>query len=145
MKYVILDERLKNLPIMPNKGDAGIDLRCCEFATIYLEPGETKLVKSGLKFAIPKGWVGKLYPRSGWGVKKGLILGNTVGIIDSIYRGELLIALKNNGQEDIVIEPMDRVAQMVVTVHLNYERIQQVEELDETERGESGFGDSGIK
>lgn len=145
MKYKITDERLKGLKIHPSNGDAGIDLRACIDEALTIQPNEQVLINSGLQFAIPKGWVGKVYPRSGLGTKKGLVLANTVGIIDSTYRGNVFMPVKNKGKNPIVIEPMDRIVQMVVAPHFNYYEMHEVGELCTTERGESGFGDSGVK
>ena len=145
MNYKIIDKRLYDYPLQPKDGDAGIDLRACIDKPIRVATGETVLVQSGLQTAIPKLWVGLLFPRSGLGVKRGLVLGNTVGVIDSSYRGEILIAVTNRKKEYIAIAPMDRIAQLVLVPHYNYEALRNVDMLDDTARGSSGFGDSGVK
>jgi dUTP pyrophosphatase len=145
MNYKIIDERLHDYPLQPKDGDAGIDLRACIDKPIRVATGETVLVPSGLQTAIPKLWVGLLFPRSGLGVKHGLVLGNTVGVIDSSYRGEILIAVTNRKEEYIVITPMDRIAQLVLVPHYNYDSMFNVNSLDDTERGSKGFGASGVK
>jgi len=143
MKIKLLENDLNAYDIKPTReGDAGIDLRCCN-KDVEIYPGETKFLNSGIAVAIPEGWVGQLYPRSGLGVKKGLTLANTVGIIDANYRGEILIAAKNTGGAVIEIDYLDRIAQLVVLPHLNYSHSEIVDELDSTERGDKGFGSSG--
>ena len=143
MKYRITDKRIKE--ITPNKGDAGIDIRACIDRTLIIDVGEQALIDSGLQVAIPEFWVGKVYPRSGLGTKKGAVLANTVGIIDSIYRGNVLVMLKNKGKEPLIIEPMDRIVQMVVVPHYDYSLLEEVRELSSTERGSGGFGSTGEK
>ena len=143
MKIKLLENDLNDYDIKPTReGDAGIDLRCCN-KEVEIYPGETKFINSGIAVAIPEGWVGQLYPRSGLGVKKGLTLANTVGIIDANFRGEILIAAKNTGRDIIEINYLDRIAQLVVTKHYHYPYICIVDELDSTERGDKGFGSSG--
>ena len=102
-------------------------------------------VKTGIKVAIPEHWVGLIIPRSGMGVKQGLALGNTVGCIDSNYRGELIIPITNRSVQMFDIKPMDRVAQLVIVPHYEYSKLEQVDELDATDRGTNGFGSSGIQ
>lgn len=130
-----------NLPV-PSKqeGNAGYDLRCSESFT--LEPWDTRKVGCGWKFAIPEGYVGLVFPRSGLG-SKGLILANTVGVIDSSYRGEVIMALANAGGQNFNFNVGDRVAQMVIVPCLHVEM--EEGSLDATDRGESGFGDSGVE
>jgi len=145
MKYKITDERLKKYKIHPKEGDAGIDLRACIGSSIEIQPNEQVMIDSGLRFEIPKFWVGKVIPRSGLGTKKGLVLGNTIGVIDASYRGNVFIPVKNKGKTSITIEPMDRIVQMVVVPHYDYDNMTETDELSETVRGESGFGGSGVK
>ena len=145
MKIKLLENDLNAYDIKPTReGDAGLDLRCCNRG-VEIYPGETKFINSGIAVAIPNGWVGQLYPRSGLGVKKGLVLGNTVGIIDSNYRGEILIAVKNTGKELIAIDYLDRIAELVITPHYKLNNLMIVDELDSTNRGDKGFGSSGDK
>lgn len=150
------------LPTKAHPTDAAYDL--CAMEDVTLRPGEFKMVGSGLAFAIPQGWCGAVYPRSGLGCK-GLVLKNTVGIIDSHYRGEVMLPLFNNnpthwwewcydkffprehgGHEPkgtIHIHKGDRVAQMRIEL-VPESTMQEVDELDETDRNQGGFGSSGI-
>lgn len=145
MNYKIIDERLYDYQIYPKDGDAGIDLRACVDETTVIPVGEQLLISSGIQFAIPKLWVGAVTPRSGLGTKKGTVLANTVGVIDSTYRGVVFIALKNKGTKPLLIRPMERIVQMVVVPHYDYSLMTGVDNLDDTERGSSGFGSSGVK
>ena len=131
-----------DLPAYAYEGDAGLDLRSNEDVT--LEPFERRLVSTGLAIAIPEGYAGFVQPRSGLALKQGLSMVNTPGLIDSHYRGELKIcAINLDPRTPIHIHKGDRIAQLVIqqvpTVHL-----QEVEELDETDRGAGGFGSSGV-
>ena len=144
MEYKVLDKRLLKTPLMPQIiGDAGLDLRSCSSETVTIKKGKSVLISSGIAVAIPKNWVGLMLPRSGLGIKFGLVLGNTVGVIDSNYRGEILMSVKNTGDKALNIEPMSRITQLVVVPHYDYSKLELVEELDSTERGGNGFGHSG--
>ena len=143
MKIKIIDERLFDLPPTKNEGDAGMDLRCCVDKDFYLHPGQERLVPSGLAIKPPTHHCGLVVPRSGMG-SKGLVIGNLTGVIDESYTGEILIKLWNRNMEGrpIHIKAMERVAQLLIVPAIHYD-IEIVSELEETERGNSGFGSSG--
>jgi dUTP pyrophosphatase len=130
------------LPIHETKGSAGMDLRACLDTPITLMPGERGLIPTGLSIELPQGFEAQVRARSGLAIKHGVGLVNGVGTIDSDYRGEIKIALINLGQDSFVINNGDRIAQMVVS---RYETVEweRVDQLDETERGEGGFGHTG--
>ena len=123
-----------------HEGDAGADLRSCEFATIL--PGEIQLVHTGLSLEIPKGYEGQVRSRSGLALK-GIIVANSPGTIDSNYRGEVGVILTNISKENFKISPGDRIAQLVIALVTTAEFI-VVDTLEETERGSNGYGSSGI-
>ena len=129
---------------LPREGDAGIDLHAHIKMPYTLHTGCIKTVPSGIAVAIPEGWVGLVFPRSGLG-SKGLVLGNLTGVIDSSYRGEIQIPLWNRNHDNwpFVIEPMMKVAQLVIVPHWDNSSFEFVEELNETERGTNGFGSTG--
>lgn len=142
-----IDDRLTQSMLMPfHPGDAGIDLRACIHNVEKILPNEIKKIPVGIKTAIPKGWVGLIFPRSGEG-SNGMHLANVVGVIDPTYRGQVFVKIKNRSDDEsrmMVINPMDRIAQLVVVPHFDYETIVfTTGELDDTVRGSSGFGDSG--
>ena len=122
------------------EGSAGMDLCSLEHKTIL--PRTVELVNTGLKVAIPKGYAGLLLPRSSLGLKKGLMLMNSVGLIDSDYRGEIMCMFYNTRSEMVTITPEERVAQLVVVPVLTLDWV-VVDDLDSTERGEGGFGSTG--
>lgn len=123
---------------------AGMDLRANLSQPITLRPMERCLVPTGLFIALPKGYEAQVRPRSGLALKKGVTVLNSPGTIDADYRGEICVILINLSSEDFVIEDGERVAQMVVARHETVEW-EQVEALDSTERGEGGFGHTGVK
>lgn len=160
MKVKIIDSRISFESLIPKRaGDAGMDLRAAMppkqrdldgevsnlYTTMVLRPQEQSLVPSGIQVAIPIGFVGLLLPRSGLGVRFGIGLGNTIGVIDSNYRGEIIMALRNNGDKEFTVNPLDRIAQLVVVACLDLRDVELVDELDDTERGSDGFGSSGVK
>ena len=143
------------MPAKAHPSDAAYDL--CSMEDVTLLPQEYKMVGCGLAFAIPQGWCGMVYPRSGLGCK-GLVLKNTVGIIDAHYRGEVMLPLFNNNEMrhdggyiaymknrngTIHVHKGDRVAQMRIEL-VSESTVQEVDELDETDRSQGGFGSSGI-
>ena len=130
------------LPAYQTKGAAGLDLYCKTDNRIVIEPKKTVKVDTGVKVQIPEGYFGAIYPRSSTGVKKKIMLANTVGIIDSDYRGEIMIYLYNYGEEEQTIENGDRIAQLVIQPYEQFE-IEAVDSLDNTDRGEGGFGSTG--
>ena len=142
----VLDPRISkefSLPDYQTDGSAGIDLQACIDKSIELEPGMTELVPSGIAIHInDPSLAAILLPRSGLGHKKGLVLGNLVGLIDSDYQGQVYISCWNRGKETILIEPGLRLAQMVF-IPVEQVQFRVVEEFDESERGDGGFGHTG--
>lgn len=140
----ILDPRMRDqLPQYGTAGAAGLDLRACLDGPLELEPGKTVLVSTGLAIHIANpGFAAMVLPRSGLGHKNGIVLGNLVGLIDSDYQGQLMVSLWNRGGTTFRIEPMDRIAQMII-VPVMQVRLNIVESFDESERGAGGFGSTG--
>lgn len=138
-----LDPRAK-LPVYGSADAAGADLCALTDDDITLAPGETTFVHTGLAAAIPQGYVGLVCARSGLASKQGLAPANKVGVVDADYRGELMVALHNHSGEARVIHNGDRIAQMVILPYLTADFVLS-EELDETERGEGGFGSTGMQ
>jgi len=143
----MLDLKIKKLnsnATTPTYGSvfaAGADLYSCE-EEITLMPGETRLIHTGLVMEIPEGYVGLIYARSGIATKRGLAPANKVGVIDSDYRGEIMVALHNHSDSAAKIDAKERIAQIVITPYLAVNYI-EAEELNETERGTGGFGSTG--
>ncbi|MDR3770529.1 MAG: dUTP diphosphatase [Sutterella sp.] len=142
----VLDERMRaHLPAYATPGSAGLDLRALLDAPITIAPGETVLVRTGLAIHIgAPGYAAVILPRSGLGHKKGIVLGNLVGLIDSDYQGELMISTWNREQEPFVLEPFERLAQLVV-MPVVQPQFKLVDEFVESERGTGGFGSTGTK
>lgn len=142
----VLDERMRaHLPAYATPGSAGLDLRALLDAPITIAPGETVLVRTGLAIHIgAPGYAAVILPRSGLGHKKGIVLGNLVGLIDSDYQGELMISTWNRGQEPFVLEPFERLAQLVV-MPVVQPQFKLVDEFVESVRGTGGFGSTGTK
>ena len=138
-----LDPRAK-LPVYGSPDAAGADLYALTAGPVAIPPGRTALIHTGLALAIPQGYVGLVCARSGMACKRGLAPANKVGIIDADYRGEVMVFLHNHGDEPQVVEPGDRVAQLMVVPYLAA-RFVQADGLDGTERGSGGFGSTGIK
>ena len=130
------------LPSFGSEGAAGADLYACLEHDVTILPGETVFVPTGLAMELPRGYAGLVYARSGMACKRGLAPANKVGVIDSDYRGEFIVALHNHGGETRTVSHGDRIAQLVVTPVLR-PRYVQVDTLDETQRGEGGFGSTG--
>lgn len=130
------------LPTRGSEQAAGYDLRACLPGDVTIAPGATVLVGTGLAFALPQGYFGGIFARSGLSVKQGLRPANCVGVIDSDYRGECKVALHNDSAEPRTIAPGDRIAQLVVLPYLPVS-FTEVSELDSTSRGEGGFGSTG--
>ncbi len=122
--------------------DAGLDLHAAEGLTI--KSGEYKLIKTGLKIAVPKGYAAFVYPRSGLALKKGVTVLNADGVIDSGYRGEIGVILINHGPEDFEININDRIAQLIIQ-KVNIIEWNEVDNLSESQRGDGGFGHTGLK
>jgi dUTP pyrophosphatase len=140
----VLDARMaEQLPAYATPGSAGLDLRACLDAAITLEPGQTALVPTGLAIHIADpGLAALILPRSGLGHKHGIVLGNLVGLIDSDYQGQLMVSCWNRGSTTFVIQPMERIAQLVL-VPVVQATFRRVDEFDESERGAGGFGSTG--
>ena len=133
------------LPTYGSAGAAGADLYALpEGEPITIAPGETVFIHTGLAMAIPEGYVGLNFARSGLASKRGLAPANKVGVIDSDYRGELMVALHNHGSVPQTIEPGDRVAQFLIMPVIQADFC-EVDTLDETDRGSGGFGSTGTK
>lgn len=138
-------KKLNDNAIIPTRGSekaAGYDLYAAEEASI--KAGETVKIGTGIAVAIPDGYFGGIYARSGLATKEGLRPANCVGVIDSDYRGELIVSIHNDSSVDRIIEKGERMAQLVVQPYLSVE-FEEADELDETERGDGGFGHSGKK
>jgi dUTP pyrophosphatase len=140
----ILDERIRGmLPQYGTPGAAGLDLRACLDAPLELKPGASQLVPSGIAIHIADpGYAAIVLPRSGLGAKNGIVLGNLVGLIDSDYQGQVFVSLWNRGQAAFTIQPMDRIAQLVV-VPVQQVEFNLVEEFSASSRGAGGFGSTG--
>ncbi len=140
----ILDPRVGGqLPHYATPGSAGLDLRACLDEAVTLNPGETRLVPTGLAIHLADpGHAAMILPRSGLGHKHGVVLGNLVGLIDSDYQGELMVSVWNRGQESFTIQPFERIAQMVI-VPVVQARFRLVQAFEESHRGEGGFGSTG--
>lgn len=136
--------RLGYIPVVPYAGDAGLDLAFTpeDGMSVPLRPGQLVMAQTGIALAIPEGYAGLVLPRSGLG-KIGIRPRNTPGLIDSGYRGEVIVLLENAGSSNHAIAPGDRIAQLVIVPVLT-PTVEIVAELDETERGEQGFGSSGV-
>jgi dUTP pyrophosphatase len=140
----ILDPRMHDqLPAYATAGSAGLDLRACIDAPLTIEPGQTVLVPTGLAIHLADpGYAAMILPRSGMGHKNGIVLGNLVGLIDSDYQGQLMISTWNRGQASFTLQPMDRLAQLVVVPVLQV-GFNVVNEFGASDRGEGGFGSTG--
>jgi len=140
----ILDERIReHLPAYATSGSAGLDIRACIADPITLRPGESALIPSGIAIHVADpGYAAILIPRSGLGHKHGIVLGNLVGLIDSDYQGQVFVSCWNRGREPFVVNPLERIAQMVIVPVAQVE-LNIVETFDESRRGEGGFGSTG--
>jgi dUTP pyrophosphatase len=140
----ILDERIRGLlPHYATTGAAGLDLRACVDAPLILQPGDSQLVSSGIAIHLgDPGHAAMVLPRSGLGAKSGIVLGNLVGLIDSDYQGPLMVSLWNRGKAPFTIQPLDRVAQLVVVPVVQVE-FDVVEDFAASARGAGGFGSTG--
>ena len=144
MKIKIVNKSKHPLPEYATPGSAGMDLRANIDAPITLAPGERKLIPTGIYIALPVGYEAQVRPRSGLALKYGIGLANMLGTCDADFRGEIGVILINLGQEDFVVNDGERIAQMVIAKHERAEW-EIVEELDETERGEGGYGHTGVR
>lgn len=148
MNNTVRVKKLTEGAILPKYGSvsaAGADLYACtDGKTLNIEAGKTEFVHTGIALEIPDGYVGLIYARSGTACKRGLAPANKVGVIDSDYRGEIMVALHNHSSETQSIEDHERIAQLVIAPYYTASFIES-EELDDTERGEGGFGSTGKK
>ncbi len=145
MKFSMKIKKLKESALLPTYGSefaAGADLYACEEEPVVIEAGQTKLIHTGLAMEIPEGMVGLIYARSGLASKRGLAPANKVGVVDSDYRGEILVALHNHGGEAQHVAQGERIAQMVFAPYYTAD-FSEVESLEETNRGTGGFGSTG--
>jgi dUTP pyrophosphatase len=142
----VLDPRLLDqLPYYATPGSAGLDLRACIEAPITLNPGESTLVASGIAIHLDNpAYAAMVLPRSGLGHKHGIVLGNLVGLIDSDYQGQIFVSVWNRGQVEFTIQPMERIAQMIVVPVLQVE-FNVVPDFVASTRGDGGFGSTGKK
>ena len=140
----ILDPRVKEkMPAYATASSAGLDLRAMLDEPLTLAPGETKLIKTGLAIHLADpGYAALILPRSGLGHKHGIVLGNLVGLIDSDYQGELMVSTWNRGKDSFTIEPMERIAQLVI-VPVVQMQMNIVEDFQASDRGAGGFGSTG--
>jgi dUTP pyrophosphatase len=140
----ILDQRLKDSPPhYATPGAAGLDLRACIEAPIKIHPGETHLVPTGMAIHLADpGLAAMILPRSGLGHKHGIVLGNLVGLIDSDYQGEIFVSTWNRGKEPFTLNPLDRLAQLVVVPVVQVD-FKVVDEFEQSQRGAGGFGSTG--
>lgn len=144
LEVKILDERVRGmLPQYGTPGAAGLDLRACLDKELVLEPGQSTLVPTGIAIHIgDPGYAAMILPRSGLGAKHGIVLGNLVGLIDSDYQGPLMVSLWNRGQAKFAVQPLDRIAQLIV-VPVMQVGFEVVEEFAASARGAGGFGSTG--
>ena len=140
----ILDSRLKSSPPhYATPGAAGLDLRACIEASLTIAPGETRLVPTGMAIHLADpGLAAMILPRSGLGHKHGIVLGNLVGLIDSDYQGQIFVSTWNRGKEAFTLNPLDRLAQLVVVPVIQV-AFNVVDDFEESHRGEGGFGSTG--
>lgn len=140
----VINKGKQPLPAYATEQSAGMDLRADIEHPVTLKPLERRLIPTGLHIALPQGYEAQVRPRSGLALKHGITVLNTPGTIDADYRGEIGVVLVNLSNEDFVVNPGERVAQMVIA---KYEQavLQTVDTLDETERGEGGYGHTGVK
>lgn len=142
----ILDARMReHLPAYATPGSAGLDLRACLDAPLELAPGRTELIRTGLAIHLrDPGYAALILPRSGLGHRHGIVLGNLVGLIDSDYQGELMVSTWNRGNTVFRIEPMERIAQLVI-VPVVQAAFEIVDDFDASSRGAGGFGSTGSR
>jgi len=140
----VLDPRMADaLPAYATAGSAGLDLRACTDGPLVIEPGQSVLIPTGIALHIgDPGLAAMILPRSGLGHKHGIVLGNLVGLIDSDYQGPLMVSCWNRGQAAFTVQPMDRIAQLVI-VPVVQARFRVVQEFNASDRGEGGFGSTG--
>ena len=144
MKIQVVNKGHQPLPQYATPQSAGMDLRANLEEPITLKPLERRLIPTGLHIALPAGYEAQVRPRSGLALKKGITVLNTPGTIDADYRGEIGVLLINLSQDDFIVNDGERIAQMIIARHEQGEFV-EVDVLDETERGEGGYGHTGVK
>ena len=144
LQIQVVNKGHQPLPQYATEQSAGMDLRANLEAPITLKPMERRLIPTGLHIALPKGYEAQVRPRSGLALKKGITVLNSPGTVDADYRGEVGVLLINLSQEDFVVNDGERIAQMIIARH-EQGVFEAVEVLDETERGEGGYGHTGVK
>ncbi len=147
MQQTVNVKKLNEKATLPTYGSefaAGSDLYACIDGAITIKAGTTEFIKTGLAMEIPVGFAGLIYARSGLACKKGLAPANKVGVVDSDYRGEIMVALHNHSNEDVTVEHGERIAQLVITPYLTA-IFNETDELNDTVRGKGGFGSTGQK
>lgn len=144
VKIKVVNTGHQPLPAYATSQSAGLDLRANIEAPITLHPMERRLVPTGLHIALPDGYEAQVRPRSGLALKHGITVLNTPGTVDADYRGEIMVLLVNFSNEDFVVKDGERIAQMVIAQYAKA-TFESVEVLDETERGEGGYGHTGVK
>ena len=141
-------KKLNENAVTPTRGSiqaAGWDLYTCIDEPVWIQPHETVKIGTGIALAIPDGYYGAIYARSGLATKQGLRPANAVGVVDSDYRGEVIVALHNDSENPQSVVPAERIAQLVICPYAFVYEWEEVNELDETDRGEGGFGSTGLK
>lgn len=140
----VLDARIReNLPHYATPGAAGLDLRACLEAPLVLEPGDSRLVPTGIAIHLGNpGYAALVLPRSGLGARHGIVLGNLVGLIDSDYQGQIIVSVWNRGRGAFTVQPLERIAQLIV-VPVQRVEFEVVEEFEASARGAGGFGSTG--
>ena len=145
VKIIILDNKLEEIPSFSTEGSAGLDLRASMDSKFIIKGGQTELIPTGVSIYIEnKSHAGLILPRSGLGHKHGIVLGNLVGLIDSDYQGQLFVSCWNRNNDDYVIEPYERIAQLIF-ITIEQPKFKIVDNFAESPRGTSGFGSSGKK
>jgi len=144
LEVKILDPRIRaNMPSYASPGAAGLDLRACLEAPLTLEPGDSRLVPSGIAIHLgDPGYAALVLPRSGLGARHGIVLGNLVGLIDSDYQGQIFVSAWNRGKAAFTIQPLERIAQLII-VPVQQVQFSIVEEFESSSRGSGGFGSTG--
>lgn len=144
IKINVVNRGHQQLPAYATPQSAGMDLRANIEEPIIIKPLERKLIGTGLHIALPEGYEAQIRPRSGLALKHGITVLNSPGTVDADYRGEVMVLLVNLSDKDFVVNDGERIAQMVIAKHEQGELV-EVAELDETERGEGGYGHTGVK
>ena len=144
LKIKVVNKGHQPLPAYATEQSAGMDLRANLTEPIVLKPMERRLIPTGLHISLPAGYEAQVRPRSGLALKKGITVLNSPGTVDADYRGEVGVLLINLSQEEFVVNDGERIAQMVIARHVQGQFV-PVEVLDETERGEGGYGHTGVK